>query len=99
METFSLLIRRALPGQGENRTTLELVGYGSNGEMGQFVLQGKIELIGQNKLKERQMASPQLKRLKIAYFSLEKAYVYKELRQLAVEKARSRPQKPIPITT
>jgi hypothetical protein len=42
------------------------------------------------------MASPQLKRLKIAYFSLEKVYVYKELRQLAIEKTKSRPQKSIP---
>lgn len=55
--------------------------------MGQFLLQGKIELIGQHKLKERQMASPQLKRLKIANFSLEKVYVQKELRQMAAERA------------
>ena len=28
VETFSLLLRRALPENGESRTTLELVGYG-----------------------------------------------------------------------
>ena len=35
------------------------------------------------------MASPQLKRLKIANFTLEKTYVYKELKQLLGERNKT----------
>lgn len=92
VESFSIMLRRALPGES-NRSSLEVVGYGQNGEIGSFTLQGKIELIGQHKLKERQMPSPQLKRLKIARFQLEKVYIYKDLKTMTAEKANTTPQK------
>ena len=41
------------------------------------------------------MASPQLKRLKIATFSLEKVYVYKSLKELLGEKGKLQPQKKV----
>jgi hypothetical protein len=61
---------------------IEVVGYGSNDEMGSFLLQGHIELFTSNKLREKEMANQSMKRLKLAKFALTKSYVSESLKQL-----------------
>lgn len=65
---------------------IDVVGYGSNDEMGSFLLQGHIELFTSNKLREKEMANQSMKRLKLAKFALTKSYVSESLKQLVQNK-------------
>lgn len=68
------------------RQSVKLCGYGMNDEMGPFLIEGLIEVFSQHKLKEKVMATQNMRRLKFAKFSLTKTYTNKSIESLVEEK-------------
>lgn len=57
-----------------------------NDEMGPFLIEGYIEIFGQHKLREKVMATQNMRRLKFAKFKLTKKYTSKSIEVLVEEK-------------
>ena len=64
------------------RQSVKLCGYGINDEMGPFLIEGLIEVFAQHKLKEKVMATQNMRRLKFAKFSMTKTYTSKSIESL-----------------
>ena len=58
--------------------------------MGHFLIEGYIETFGQHKLREKVMATQNMRRLKFAKFVLTKKYVNKTIEALVEEKRTER---------
>lgn len=81
--------RQELYGDERNRPakqSVKLCGYGVNDEMGPFVIEGYIEVFSQHKLKEKVMATQNMRRLKFAKFFITKNYTNKTIEELVEDK-------------
>ena len=84
-ENFSLILREPKCGaQGQPRK-FEVCGYGQNSEIGAFTITGSIELLSMHKLQYNPLSrvdQKEMRRLKLAKFSLVKVYKDKLLEEL-----------------
>lgn len=96
-EKFSLILKklskREIQERGLSSKAVGICGYGQNDELGPFLLQGHIEVFSKHKLKEKQMATHNMKRLKFAKFELRKKYETQILEELVEERREEREER------